>query len=245
MKKPTLPDFLIPALGIVVLLVSIVISKAYDLLGLPRVAIGTGVVAVIVLILGSIAVGFAANIHRQEIDTVLQHLESIIPPTGFDWLLSDSDLAAAEAHARGDQIWIVSPDLRNVTGQGVISDAVKSNVKRGITYTYIVPKSDVVQGLLPGLRQVFKSNPKRLRLVQLPENEFRLLSVTHVAVFNATLVGGQAPEVFLELPIEDKEGTRDRGYWIQVAHEAALGFTGRFRRIAEAAEVDSGGAGHR
>ena len=107
------------------------------------------------------------------------------------------------------------------------------NVERGITYTYIVPYSDAVKGILPGLQQIFKSHPEQLRLIQLREEHFRLLTVTHIAILNADMNQGQPPEVFMELPIEDTGTRRSRGYWIKVATDAALAMTGRFRKIVE------------
>lgn len=64
-----------------------------------------------------------------------------------------------------------------------------------------------------------------------------MLSVTHVAIFNADMKGGSPPQVFVELPIEETSSHRSRGYWIRVATDAALGMAGRFRRIAEESAV--------
>ena len=114
-----------------------------------------------------------------------------------------------------------------------IRETVRKNIKRGVIYTYIVPDVDEVKGILPGLRELAKSNPKRLNVISLGKDEFRFLAVTHIAIFNVTMEGGQTPDVFVELPIEEAGGQRIRGYWIKVSKSAASGMAGRFQNIIE------------
>jgi hypothetical protein len=69
-------------------------------------------------------------------------------------LYGDTELANARRKTEGKQIWIVSSDLSNVVDKDVIKAVIQSNAKRGVTYTYIVPNSEQVRGVLPGLLNV-------------------------------------------------------------------------------------------
>src|ERR1051325_7983943 len=91
----------------------------------------------------------SAEVVRPDDENVTRELKPISVKSS--WLYSDDDLAQIEAESNGNTIWIISPDLANVTGKAVIIDAVEKNIKRGITYTYIVPESDTINGVLPGL----------------------------------------------------------------------------------------------
>jgi hypothetical protein len=176
---------------------------------------------------------FQSNSHRSELENVLAHLRGLIPPSDFEWLYSDAELAKVESESVGDNIWIVSPDLINVTDKAEIIDAVKKNVRRRITYTYIVPDASYIKGVLPGLQQLFKSHPNQLRLVWVPEAEFFLRSITHYAIFNVNRKDGIASEAYLELPIVDSSGKKIRGYWIKVSKDATASLIGRFLEVVE------------
>lgn len=96
-----------------------------------------------------------------------------------------------------------------------------------MSYTYIIPNSEKINALLPALRNLFGPAINQLRIKQIPEEDFRRLTVGHIAIYNPNMEGRNAPLVFLELPIEN------RGYWVKVDQDAALGLTGRFRMIVE------------
>lgn len=234
MDTRRLPDSLIllPAL---VLLVGILITKGYELLSLRGVAIASALTACVLFILVGLVLAFQGKQHRSELQFVISRLRQLIPPSEFTWLYNDAEFARAESTCTGDSIWIVSPDLANVTGNVVIIDAIKKNIARGIVYTYIVPKTDTIEGVLPGLRQLFTSSSEQLKVIPLPRHQFRFLSVTHIAVFNPGMAdGASSPDVYLELPVEDERSNKIRGYWIKVGRGAAKDLAGRFRKIVEA-----------
>src|SRR5437870_11007118 len=231
MEKKRLPYLLVP-LYVLVLLVGVLVTKGYELLTFRGVAVAVALTACVLLILVGLVLAFQGKQHKDEFQLLLNRLQQLIPPSDFTWLYNDAEFAQAESSCAGDSIWIVSPDLANVTGNDVIIEAVKKNIGRGIVYTYIVPKSDTISGVLPGLRHLFRSNPEQLNLIPLPPHQFRFLSVTHIAAFNAGMKeGASSPEVYLELPIEDERSSRIRGYWIKVGRGAAKDLAGRFRKI--------------
>jgi len=234
MEKKRLPDLLVP-LYVLVLLIGVLVTKGYELLTFRGVAISVALTACVLLLLVGLVLAFQGKQHRDEFQFLLNRLQRLIPPSDFTWLYDDAEFARAESACAGDSIWIVSPDLANVTGSVAIIDAVKKNIARGIVYTYIVPKTDTIEGVLPGLRQLFTSSSEQLKVIPLPRHQFRFLSVTHIAVFNPGMTdGASSPDVYLELPIEDEGSNKVRGYWIKVGRGAAKDLAGRFRKIVEA-----------
>jgi hypothetical protein len=233
LKRLITPNVLIPVLlTIIVLLISILVAKASEKLTFREVAIGVALTICIFLMLAGLVLVFESKLHQVELQMLLGRLKELIPPPDFPWLFSDADLAKAESNTSGDSIWIISPDLSNITQKSVIIDAVKKNIEKRITYTYIVPNSNRVKGVLPRLEQVFGRHSNQLRLIKLPESRFRQIAVTHIAVLNASMASDLPMEVFLELPIEEA-GKKIRGYWIKVSQDAAIDLVGRFRDAVE------------
>lgn len=171
------------------------------------------------------------NYQEAEVGSILRQLKSVASQLHFLWLCDDDALAKREAEVTGD-VWIISPDLLNVTEKSQISEAVKRNIARGINYTYIMPNSEKISWALPHLEKLAKKHSNRLHKIILDQEEFRRLSVTHIAIFNAGPTSDTSSlEVFLELPIEEPDGKRIRGHWVQVQRDAAKDLAGRFSEI--------------
>jgi hypothetical protein len=232
MKKAEVPNVLAPvSITVAVLLIGILISKAFAFLSFRDVVLATFSTAIAFSIPVGVALVFQGRRHQVELELIFNRLEELITraPTDFPWLYRDQDLANAEVGVKGKSIWIVSPDLENVTEKPVIRSAVKSNMERGVNYSYIVPNTKHGKGAVPALEDLFKDNPGQLKLIWLAPEDFEMLTVTHIAIFNARGVGGAAPDVFIELPIEG--GGKRSGFWIKAAKAAAKGVAGRFSEI--------------
>lgn len=228
MKKPETNDLLIGTVtAVLVLLVSLVVGKALDLLNLKTVAIGISICIVIILgIVGLFYVIEHTN-HRDEIDSIVKRLKEIIPATAFPWLRSDGELMDIESRIKCKEIWIVSPDLSHDTVRADIQRAVKKNIKRGVAYTYILPKTEAMNTLLPALRKLFASNINQLKIKQIPEETFRYLTIRHIAIYNPCMDDDNAPQVFIELPI------KGYGYWAETSQDVGIALTGRIRKLLE------------
>lgn len=157
----------------------------------------------------------------------VKRLQERILPDEFKWLLNDADIAKIEGKVKGKDIWIISPDLHYDLIKRNFQALTKRNFKRGITYTYIVPKSEEMQALIPALLSAYESYLEQVKIKQVPEETFRLLAVTHIDIYDPDMSNKEGPRVFLELPVKQK------GYWIEVSQGAALGIIGRFRKIVE------------
>jgi hypothetical protein len=222
-----------------VLLVGTLVGKSYELLTIRQVVVGVVLTFCIFAIQNALLVNVQSTRQHDEFDAVLHRLRVLTPAPAISWLLSDAELAEAETHALGRHIWIVSPDLHNVTDKQVIRNAMMRNMEKGITYTYIVPHTADVGGVLPRLRSLFQQHQRQLRLVRLPADEFDTLAITHIAVFNPDMDNDSPSEVFFELPVEDAAGHTFRGYWVRVAAHSRRGIIGRFRAIAEGPIVET------
>lgn len=229
------PELLGTTFAILVLLIGILVGKALDLLDPWVVAVGVGISIIIVLGISAIVWIFGRTTHQAELKSIIQELRDVTSSARYSWLYTTAEVNEFESKCRCSNIWVVSPDLSNDTGSSAadIIAVVKKNLRRGITYTYIVPDSEAIDAVLPNLRQTFMSHPEQLRLVRLPQDTFRLLTTAHITMYNPNMEDNRVPDVFIELPIEQRG--HGRGYWVKVANDAALGFVGRFRRIVETA----------
>lgn len=145
----------------------------------------------------------------------------------YSWLHKNNMVARIEENADCNSIWVITPDLYQSTNCPFFKEVVQKNLERGITYTYIFPKTDQTISMLDTLRQIFSSYPNQLVERPMPDDIFRTMSVSHYLVFELEASGDLPPQVFLELPIESRE------YWIEVDRDAARGFFSRFYRIAK------------
>ena len=80
----------------------------------------------------------------------------------------------------------------------------------------------------PGLRELFRRRCDALVRCPLPEESFRKLSVTHIAIFNPRMVQGfDCLSVLMELPVGGNP------HWTRVDAEAAKSLVGRYMRVLE------------
>ena len=142
-----------------------------------------------------------------------------------------------EEKTKGKDIWVISPDLSNDTGPDAVDiiAIVKKNLRRKITYTYIVPDTESIKALLPGLSKIFGAHSNQLKIIKIPQNTFQMMTAAHIVIYNPNMDDGEHPLVFLELPINERG--YGKGFWVKTANDAALAFIGRFRKIVEDASL--------
>lgn len=237
---------------LILLLISVLVAKALDVFAFKPVIIGSVIfVSIICGIVGlvlefqrnshqeeivALSISHRAEVealsasHRDEIDFLIQKLQAIIPPPTFTWLLSDADIAKIEAKVKGQDIWIVSPDMHFDVIERTFQNVTKKNFQRGITYTYIVPKSYQMQARINILRRIYASYLSQVKIKELPEETFRQLAITHIDIYDPN---AEDAKVFLQLPI------KERGYWIELPQDEAHGIIGRFRRFVDQDAVAS------
>jgi hypothetical protein len=170
---------------------------------------------------------------RREFDTWWPELEgkllevarhqTLESGTGFDWLYTTEDLANIVERAASKSVWVITPNLYRNVLTATTKDAIQTNIKQGVHYTFIIPAATEMDIAKEGLKQIAISKPDQVQIDELPPEDFRTLAVTDYILLDPDTNGSQ---VFLELPISA------RGYWIKVDDEAAIGLVVRFRRVA-------------
>src|SRR5262245_52714531 len=153
--------------------------------------------------------------------TKRQKLES---GTGFEWLYTTEDLANIVEATASRSAWVITPNLyRNVMSPAA-KDAIQTNLKQGVHYTFVIPTAAEMDIAKEGLKQIAIARPEQVQIVEIDPDDFRSVAVTDYIILNPD---ANDIQVFLELPITS------RGYWIKVEDEAAIGLVVRFRKLTE------------
>lgn len=165
--------------------------------------------------------------HQAELQKILEKLEKLNTAPRHDWLYTSQELETIETMLQCRSIWVFSPDLVSEAR----SLALRKNIQRGVRYTYIIPEAEDVEPLLPRLYRFFEAYPQQLRVVRLPQNMFRIITTTHLLIYNPNMERGETCQVFWELPIRSRR--YGQSHWIKVADEVAQELVERFRRIID------------
>lgn len=152
--------------------------------------------------------------------------------TQHDWLWKDVDLLIeVEGKAKGSDVWVVSPHLLNDTGTQYVQTTIatiQKNAERGIIYTYIVPDTNEIRKLLPHLESNFSKTINQLKVIRLHPATFQNLTRTEVAIYNPKMVDGQAPQAYMQLPVNPSYT-----YWAKVTDDMSFEFVERIAKIIE------------
>ena len=138
--------------------------------------------------------------------------------TGIPWMYSRTDLSHIAIQGICRSIWIISPDLYNHVAVPALKEELLRNIANHIDYTFITSRSEDTELPLVLIR-LAAAHPDQIRIRSLPEKEFRALAATDYIIFDPL---SENLRMFLELPVTN------RGYWIEVALEAATNFVYRF-----------------
>ena len=155
---------------------------------------------------------------KERLDQIAQ-TETNETRTGYNWLYTVDDLAVIH-HDDCKCIWWVTPDPYNYVLTPRSKDFIQKAVERGVQYVFVIPASEDMDLAKQALMHTWsKSN---VHVIEIPSEEFRSAAITDYLVSNPDSPSAQ---VFLELPLVN------RGYWVQVDQQAALGLVFRFRKL--------------
>ena len=213
--------------GILTLFFAVLLNKAYEKLGLTCLLYALAIVLLLVLGTVAIVAAFLRSRDDQAFDEHLRIIKRLIEPRRFPWLISEGEIKVIEGCAIGKEIWVVSPDLMNDTGKAEIIPTLLKNAARGIVYSYVVPDTPLIRTRINELKEVFAKYPDKLRGAILPQNDFRLLSHTHLVIYNPRGEKTQPGRVLLELPINDRD------WWVEMSRNDAAEFIGRAADILD------------
>lgn len=141
--------------------------------------------------------------------------------TGRAWLLSREELLAEERKANVSEIWIISRSLDEETDPSFIA-VVKNNLKRGITYRYIVPDQPATRARA---QQVCSAHgdARRVQVVFVSDDLFVLVAPQDIALFGP--IGRNADSVigYMNLPI----GEGGNEFFLRLGNEHVRELVGR------------------
>ena len=235
MRIPDRNDLILPTfVAIFVILIGTLVDQLFGLIGLRAVIIGVTITIIIILGIVSIVWLLGRNSYEADLRKAIEELRDIIPSSRYDWLHTSAEMNKIEEKVRCKDIWVISYDLSNDTTGDLVTSlvtVVKNNLKRNITYTFIVPDTEHTTAVLPRLYQIFSSHPRQLRVIKISQDTFDFFTATHITIYNPNLEYEKPPQVFIELPIV-KRGY-GKGHWVLVADDIALKVVGRFRVVVE------------
>lgn len=224
-KIKTDPLFAI-LVAILAITVSVGLSLIFNFTG-PWQAIGGVVFAGLVAVFSALIAHRITEHRLAALDVSIGRIEGIAPSTKFDWLLTDIDLMALEKDKSTQEMWIISPNLQNDIDGGPFQPIVKANIKKGSRYEYFLPKTDLIEGRISQVQELFIGYEENLNIHRLTEEQFGTLPLTHVGIFNPNPKANCHTRVFFEAP------SSERGWWIEADKTLASQMIGRLKCLRE------------
>ena len=213
--------------GVLTMLVAVFLNKAYEKLGLSYLLAGLGCVLLLIGVNVVIVVAFLRSERHLRFREHVAIVRQLVEPRRFPWLVSGAELNELEGTAKGREIWVVSPDLSNDTGDALAIPIVKANAGRGTIYSYVVPNTPVIRARIAELREVFAEHKDKLNGAIIPQSEFCFLSHTHLVVYNPRGEQAEPGRVLLELPV------KGRNWWVEMSRDDAACFIGSVAAILD------------
>ena len=150
------------------------------------------------------------NENIKDLKAIKESYENLFTHEKIEWLLNDNQLLTIESLKKNSkEIWIVSPDPSDDTGDSPWTKVIKKNVKDGIIYYYISPKSDSLEGAIKGLKSVFRDNLEMCRIVKLEPFDFERLPHEHLVIYDPHNDHNES-DSFAEVDVEEK------GWWVKL-----------------------------
>jgi hypothetical protein len=119
-------------------------------------------------------------------------------------------------------VWVVTPDPEGDGIERTIWPGIVTNIRRGVSYTFVLPASKSQDGAVGRLAEVFSEANHGAKIVGIRDDQFTQLAVTDYVVINPW---DSNPRAFLQVPAEP------RGLWVEVSGAAALGLVKRFENM--------------
>lgn len=144
----------------------------------------------------------------EKLDSLRELMQNIASHESLSWLINENQLLQIENSKKNcKEIWIVSPDPSDDTGNSPWVAIIRDNISNGITYYYIAPETDFLDGAIKGLKSVFRSNLGKCYVLKLDFKEFKMLPHEHLVIYDPHNHHDES-ECFAELDVEEV------GWWI-------------------------------
>jgi len=138
------------------------------------------------------------NDHFFNIKTQLERHSSI---------LRIEDIVKFESETIGDEVWIVTYDLSNDAFDGRFYDAVKSNIQRGVRYTYLISdrkeNDECIRSITDNFAELNRIDLLHIKVIK--ETSFIDFIKKDVNIYNPNRNHRERESVFIQLPVQDGE----------------------------------------
>lgn len=150
------------------------------------------------------------NENIEKLSDIKESYEKLVTHQKIEWLLNDDQLLTVEQLKRCcKEIWIVSPDPADDTGDSPWTAVIKQNIQDGISYYYISPKSPSLDGAIKGLKTIFRDNLDQCMIVKLKPSDYEKLPHEHLVIYDPHNDHGES-DSFAEIDTEEK------GWWVKL-----------------------------
>jgi hypothetical protein len=127
------------------------------------------------------------------------------------WLIHDNELLNIEKDKKkSKEIWIVSPDPTDDTGNSPWVQVIKQNITDGITYIYVTPDKPSLNGAIKGLKSVFRGRLNQCKILKLNHEEYKKLPFSHLVIYDPNNTHDEF-DCLAELEVEES------GWWIRIS----------------------------
>jgi len=137
----------------------------------------------------------------EELRRVHLAIEAMKSMVGQEWLISRAELLDIEKNTDVEEIWIISQSLAEETNKEFL-DMVKSNLKRGICYRYIVADQPAIHARAEQIKSAH-GNSKEMQFIFVSDEMFALVAAHDIAIYGPRGRGAEQRMGFMNLPTGD------------------------------------------
>lgn len=124
---------------------------------------------------------------------------------GINGIYPEQEIAQMELTTHFDYIWLVSHDLSTEIEEGAYSGVVSQNLKKGVKYTYFVPKSQINNHRIKIIKNKCNDN-KNLRFFYLDDDFFFLVPQIDFAIYEPYKTVTEGKKGYIGINIEGLSG---------------------------------------
>jgi len=187
---------------IILLILSTVLNAIYNLVGI-WILLATLILLLCVVFMNTFIVAhIIKDEHSEKINSYIKSLKNHLGETKTNlWLYSEEEIAEYERNVNCELIILLSPDLKNDSGDSKYVEMVKEVINRNIKYCYIVPENPIVISRINDVYKIFKNREAQLNIIIIPQSEFNSLTTTTVVIYMHNMITEK--KVAIELPVFD------------------------------------------
>lgn len=203
-------------------LATIAVNLVYEKFGFWPTAGGVLLVVGLVFVISFAVFRCLHSTISDRLDALENTVRSVKAAFGKDWLISREELLRLEEKTKAAEIWIISRGLQEETDEETYLRVVRKNIKRGITYTYIVPDNEVTRAKAEQIKSAHE-NSGQIGFRFMTEEFFDLAAAQDIAILGPVGRDAANMRAYMNLPT----GGEGSEYFIVLGKEFAERLVGR------------------